>query len=64
MGKPSLHKHIIQVWKKSKVLEYCIDCAFNMPIHTLKTRRVTKGRGELRKGLLMPSGRDDKRKHE
>lgn len=22
--------------KKSKVLEYCIDCAFNMPIRTLR----------------------------
>lgn len=50
--------------KKVEVLEYCIDCAFDMPIHTFKTRRVTKGWGELRKGLLMPNGRDDKRKHE
>jgi len=50
--------------KKVKSLNIALIVHSTCPYILFKTRRVTKGRGELRKGLLMPSGRDDKRKHE
>lgn len=36
MGKPNLHKHIIQVWKKVKSLNIALIVHLNMPIHTLR----------------------------